>query len=483
MSLSSSFTSDKIPSDLPDNLKQQILEQQMKMNPPQPPSLPTPPPSPLPLPPPSQSQPKIKKIKKGKSFKKPPSNTPPPPPTPPTTTTPQLPPPPPTFWTPTNIGLITAGGVIVLGLSAVGLLYGLGILGTSSGHGTKPSNIPGGALAANCNPPCVHGTCTISQNQGICVCDAGFAGRTCDTTCGVVCSINGTCIISQSPNPDICQCNAGYQGISCSEVTPPDAPPPPACPTGGIPGQPQSPCSSHGTCDVSTGVCTCKPGWDPPNCSTCQPQGWVVWPVGFSNWGYNSGGISNLTPNCYDQAPHDFSDGYFIEANDITNGQCYSTSINKTFAWIASDNYMGDMIRPFSDPLANIVMRAGTAGSTTSWGGAAQVRVNFSQFFTAGNPQADQNWGTLFPSLNSQPGTILYTGVGWQDTHGNCGDCFGWSRDLAGFDWGCGVTPNSPYLNSSTSSDPQSATNYGCGGNGSPGFAAYLCMSLVLPPP
>ena len=256
---------------------------------------------------------------------------------------------------------------------------------------------------------------------------------------------------------------------------------------GGTGGVAPTTCSSHGTCNVSTGTCNCKPGWNPPDCSTCQPQGWVIWPISFGqNWGTNPNGYQGIQDKCGQSPPKNFTDGYVIETNDTVLGSCYSSHISPTFAWIATTNYLQDFISPLSDPLANIVIRAANGpNSVTAWESAPQARVSFQQLFTnfpKNGPAMDQNWGTLMPIINDND-NVIYTGVGWQDVHGNCGDCQGWTSG-SGLDHGCGTTPNTPYFNTSQDPNPDNAKNYnGCGGATGTGEVIALCMSLVLPPP
>lgn len=117
-----------------------------------------------------------------------------------------------------------------------------------------------------------HGTCDTST--GLCACQSGFAssdgaggaglrgdcGYGTTTTCpmhgGVVCNGKGTC---DTTTPTYaCTCVTGYTGFDCSQRT---------CPTGSAwfdgataanVAHALAPCSNKGSCDVTTGLCTCN---------------------------------------------------------------------------------------------------------------------------------------------------------------------------------------------------------------------------------
>lgn len=137
------------------------------------------------------------------------------------------------------------------------------VSGVASVTGTKEDDV--------CNG---RGQCSITT--GDCVCDSGFSssdgtgtnteGSTGDcgyttgiATCGgvTVCSSRGVC--SGDPNYK-CTCNDGFTGSSCSERTCPmgiawwDEP------TGTDTAHAMAECSNRGTCDRTTGLCTCAVG-------------------------------------------------------------------------------------------------------------------------------------------------------------------------------------------------------------------------------
>jgi tenascin len=127
-----------------------------------------------------------------------------------------------------------------------------------------------------------HGRCV----QGACVCDVGFHGDDCSTArqpegnaCPSACSGHGRCTVDGS-----CACFAGFAGAACGILVDDDVAPPrqPSAaslallgPTASAPPSVLSSsgssstlascalgCSGHGSCDHSSGLCVCQPGYD-----------------------------------------------------------------------------------------------------------------------------------------------------------------------------------------------------------------------------
>ncbi len=130
-----------------------------------------------------------------------------------------------------------------------------------------------------------HGTCTESAGQTTCACGAGYASAHCDSCAsgyhrdtlgacaanqvcsGTDCGVNGDCV--DTTGVIVCACHAGYTGAACASCAPGFHTQGSACALDQM-CLPTS-CSSHATCDASTGVvtCVCDPGYQGAACGSC----------------------------------------------------------------------------------------------------------------------------------------------------------------------------------------------------------------------
>ncbi len=178
-----------------------------------------------------------------------------------------------------------------------------------------------------------HGTCTASGNEAICQCDPGYIG----TTCGFCdtgysgfphCETRSGCCTAQSCPGGTCafvnglgQCNclSGTQGPRCGECKPGHAFFPPvtnptqrfgncvtACPTGYTGTFPDCVASSCrltgcgiGSCNTTTGVCSCTDPNAAPDCLDCKPGYYrsegLCKPDLCEAWRMNEAGCTNGT--------------------------------------------------------------------------------------------------------------------------------------------------------------------------------------------
>eukprot|EP00760_Papus_ankaliazontas_P025000 PhM_4_TR2453/c1_g1_i1/m.65024 len=122
-----------------------------------------------------------------------------------------------------------------------------------------------------------HGTCSSTSASAMCTCTTSYCGNTCNKTgteCGIcpsgrygtacanfcpaypsTCSGHGLCgegVLGSG----LCVCNTGYAGTSC-EIT---------CQGGA-----SNPCSGHGTCNSATGNCRCVAGYAGTSCAISCP--------------------------------------------------------------------------------------------------------------------------------------------------------------------------------------------------------------------
>eukprot|EP00930_Biecheleria_cincta_P089969 TRINITY_DN7930_c0_g1_i1.p1 TRINITY_DN7930_c0_g1~~TRINITY_DN7930_c0_g1_i1.p1 ORF type:complete len:2754 (-),score=377.10 TRINITY_DN7930_c0_g1_i1:392-8065(-) len=152
-----------------------------------------------------------------------------------------------------------------------------------------------GMQALACGSSCGHGQC--NRLRGQCDCDPGWKGEACMSycpgtpTCGG--PSRGACLADPRTNVSRCVCNETYGGSdgdcssrvcprcanngSCVPGTQEEASPwtcrcpatyaGPLCKQALCPGN----CSGAGTCDESTGKCSCWEGASGPDCSTPEP--------------------------------------------------------------------------------------------------------------------------------------------------------------------------------------------------------------------
>ena len=91
---------------------------------------------------------------------------------------------------------------------------------------------------------CVNGTC--DPLTGECVCSLGFEGENCDIRVCVQTCVNGTC----DPSSGLCACDAGWHGVACENKDCVDN------------------CNGRGICLSPDGVCECVSGWEGEACES-----------------------------------------------------------------------------------------------------------------------------------------------------------------------------------------------------------------------
>lgn len=131
------------------------------------------------------------------------------------------------------------------------------------------------------------GTC--DRKSGECACYDGFWGEGCRrSTCPNDCSGHGTCqslkkfardYVPYDINQDVtaeyddawdaeynygCKCDDGFRGPDCSLIECPST----VDPLGGHGSSEGRDCSGRGTCDYSSGLCACYPGYAGEKCQT-----------------------------------------------------------------------------------------------------------------------------------------------------------------------------------------------------------------------
>ena len=134
------------------------------------------------------------------------------------------------------------------------------------------------------NPCNRNGVCNATNaGDGTCICNIGFRGFDCSVRCAGhaatgkecsgngICSNDGSCTCNQDSTlgfwspPDCGSCLGEYFGLMCDQL----------CPKGpnGLP------CSGHGTCPKTRGVCDCRSDtdggyWEGLACEMCQTGYW-----------------------------------------------------------------------------------------------------------------------------------------------------------------------------------------------------------------
>jgi hypothetical protein len=105
--------------------------------------------------------------------------------------------------------------------------------------------------------PCKKGWCVDGINDFMCICPAGYDGKTCnrdiDDCMDSPCENGGKC--TDGVNAFTCECAAGYLGDTCSTNIDECA---------------SSPCQNGGTCQdgINEYRCDCAPGYEGENCQT-----------------------------------------------------------------------------------------------------------------------------------------------------------------------------------------------------------------------
>merc|ERR1712100_904665 len=90
-------------------------------------------------------------------------------------------------------------------------------------------------------------------NDGMCYCQPGFAGASCQLSpCPKNCNNNGKCVSGK------CQCNNGWQGDACTTYK--------FC----LEVSQTHKCSGHGECDEASKTCKCASGFSGKTCSDTE---------------------------------------------------------------------------------------------------------------------------------------------------------------------------------------------------------------------
>ena len=171
----------------------------------------------------------------------------------------------------------------VLALASCLMIFGCGSDGTS-GSNNDDQGAEKWCVDVQCGD---HGECQVDGSRGVCVCDTGYAGITCDVcvdgyqdndgdgvcapSCSgdVACGEHGSCL--DELGVVLCECEAGYEGKSCDtcaegyQDNDGDGVCEPDCVTSALD------CGEHGYCVDTSGAasCACDQGFEGEYCDNC----------------------------------------------------------------------------------------------------------------------------------------------------------------------------------------------------------------------